>query len=669
MPPWLREVTAVLLIVVGLVSLLVILDLMPTWGTPIAESWRDSMRQAFGMPGAWIVALAVVLLGLLLLAPAVGLSLSVRWQRILMLEVTFAAFLALAHLVTPGARTPRLLAEEGLGGGYVGYALSEAVSMALGPVSSFLVWSAVFVAGLGLTFGLRMRDVRAGLRWLNATARRAAERIDPDSRPPEAEPEKPAPEPKLEEPHVRLRSPGPPGERESIVPRGLSALTRRARRRRQRFDLESHSDTRKVRRRGDRLPPLDLLEGEELYRPSDKEIKENAKIIHETLADFDIEVEVIGVKVGPTVTQYAVQPFIEREDATGHPYLDRVRVSKIASLSGDLALALSARRLRIQAPVPGTNYVGVEVPNRKPSAVRLRPILETETFYNVNAPLALPLGRDVSGAPVVTNLAAMPHLLIAGTTGSGKSVAISSMITALVMNNTPDDLNLILLDPKMVELARFNGLPHLLGPVETDPERVIGVLRWATHEMDRRYRVLEEERARNLETFNKKLGADRADERLPYIVLFIDEIGDLMLSMPEETEETLCRLAQMARAVGIHVVMATQRPSTDIITGVIKANFPARISFAVASSIDSRVILDYNGAESLLGNGDMLFLPPDAAGPRRVQGCIVSDPEVERVVAAWAEQYQALIDAGEAEPPGMAPLGARPHAAPNPGRD
>lgn len=411
------------------------------------------------------------------------------------------------------------------------------------------------------------------------------------------------------------------------------------------FRVEDLEEPRKVGAREAGLPPLDLLEDNTLNRPTNEEINGNARIIEETLREFDIHVEVVDVKIGPVVTQYAVQPFKEMVTDDGERFLQRVRVGRITNLESDLALALSARRLRIQAPVPGHSYVGVEVPNKRPSVVSLRGVMESEVFYrNRNKPLALPLGRDVSGASFVADLATMPHLLIAGTTGSGKSVAMTAMATALIMNNLPDRLKLVMLDPKMVELTRFNGIPHLLGPVEFEQERIIGVLRWATREMDRRYKLLEVAAARNIETYNKLLGRRRKDEHLPYIVIFFDEIGDLMLSRPDETEKTLARLAQMARAVGIHLVVATQRPSVDVITGLIKANFPARISFAVASGVDSRVILDSVGAETLMGRGDMLYQAADAAGPQRLQGCYVSDEELERVIAFWEnwdETYEA----------------------------
>ena len=312
-------------------------------------------------------------------------------------------------------------------------------------------------------------------------------------------------------------------------------------------------------------------------------------------------------------------------------------------------MALAADRLRIEAPVPGRPYVGIEVPNLRASIVRLRPILESELFYKNGSPLSITLGRDVSGQPVVADLSRMPHLLIAGTTGSGKSVGIAALTTCLVMNNTPEDLRLVMIDPKMVELVRFNGLPHLYGKVETDLERILAVLRWSVAEMDRRYKILELSRSRNIDTYNRKARRRKDEQPMPRIVIMIDELADLMMSAPDQTEHSLVRLAQMARAVGIHLVVATQRPSTDVVTGLIKANFPARVSFAVASSVDSRVILDTVGAELLLGRGDMLFLPPEVSGPIRVQGVMVSDAEVERVITFWQQSLE-MSDEPDAPP-------------------
>jgi S-DNA-T family DNA segregation ATPase FtsK/SpoIIIE len=321
----------------------------------------------------------------------------------------------------------------------------------------------------------------------------------------------------------------------------------------------------------------------------------------------------------------------------------KVRVAQISALSRDLALALAAERLRIEAPVPGHSYVGVEVPNSSTTLVRLRPILESPEFLKLQSPLAIALGRDVSGQPVVADLARMPHLLVAGTTGSGKSVCLASIITCLVVNNSPATLRLVVLDPKMVELARFSGLPHILGKVETEIERMLAVLRWTLVEMEQRYRLFEASAARDLTAYNRK-AERRGMMPLPRIVVLIDELADLMMSAPDQTEHSLVRLAQMARATGIHLVIATQRPSTDVVTGLIKANFPARIAFSVASSIDSRVILDVNGAESLLGRGDMLFLNPEAGTPLRAQGVLLQDQEIERVIAFWQERLTDQVE-------------------------
>lgn len=419
------------------------------------------------------------------------------------------------------------------------------------------------------------------------------------------------------------------------------------------FTVDSMREPKRPVKREANLPPLELMRDIELNQPDEQEINTNVVLIENTLLEFDIDVDVVDVKVGPTVTQYAVQPFKEVTNTEGETTLQRTRISRIASLASDLALALSAKRLRLETPVPGHSYVGIEVPNKNPSIVALRSVYESRLYHEETmknkSPLLIPLGRDVSGAPVAVDLAQMPHLLIAGTTGSGKSVSIAAITAALVLNNTPDAIKLVMLDPKMVELSRFNGLPHLMGPVETDQERIIGVLRWCTREMDRRYKVLEENAARNIDVYNSRLGRRQREEYLPYIVILIDEIGDLMLSRPEETEKTITRLAQKARAAGMHLVIATQRPSVDVITGLIKANFPARMSFAVASGVDSRVILDSVGAETLLGKGDMLFLASDAAGPRRLQGCYISDDEVRALVGWWKTWHEKQVTEGKAE--------------------
>lgn len=393
-----------------------------------------------------------------------------------------------------------------------------------------------------------------------------------------------------------------------------------------------------------RLPPLNLLMDEPINRPDEHSIHLTAGLLEKSLADFGIPARVVGYRVGPTVTQFAVEPgYIEKVNADGEVQRQKIRVSQISSLSRDLALALSAANLRIEAPVPGRSYVGIEVPNMRTAIVRLRPLLESEAAQKMNAPLMLALGRDVSGQPVLADLSRMPHLLIAGTTGSGKSVCIEAITACLALNNSPEDLRLVMIDPKMVELVRFNGLPHLLGKVETDLERIMGVLRWCITQMDQRYRLLEAQKCRDIDAYNAKM-RHRGQEILPRIVVLIDELADLMMTAPDQVEPSLVRLAQLARATGIHLVVATQRPSTDVITGLIKANFPARISFTVASSIDSRVILDSTGAETLLGRGDMLYLNPESGAPQRAQGVWVHDQEIEKVIEFWQKMKPDMVN-------------------------
>ena len=389
--------------------------------------------------------------------------------------------------------------------------------------------------------------------------------------------------------------------------------------------------------RAPNLPPLDLLKIGESFKPDKRTINMTAGLIEKTLDEFGIPAKVVGFRSGPTVTQFAVEPgYIDKADDERQ----KIRVSQISSLQRDLALALSAERLRIEAPVPGKSYVGIEIPNPNSVDVQLRSLLESEAFSRINSPLALTLGRDVSGRAVVSDLATMPHLLIAGTTGSGKSVCITALTACLVMNNSPDDLKLAMIDPKRVELMRFNGLPHLMGNVETEIERILGILRWATTEMDYRYKLLEKARSRNIDAYNKKL-EHQNKPKMPKIVILIDELADLMMAAPDQTEHAVIRLAQKSRAVGIHLILATQRPSTDVVTGLIKANFPTRISFAVASSVDSRVILDTGGAETLLGKGDMLFVHPEFGLPQRAQGVIVTDKELNRIIRWWQRQTNA----------------------------
>lgn len=394
------------------------------------------------------------------------------------------------------------------------------------------------------------------------------------------------------------------------------------------------------------LPPLNILHDELVIRMDESTINQSAAILEKTLMDFGVPARVIGYRIGPTVTQFAVEPgYIEKPAPDGQVLKQKVRVNQISTLSRDLALALSSTSIRIEAPVSGRSYVGVEIPNIRTVTVRLKPILESEKFTKLGAPLSLALGRDVSGMPVAADLGRMPHLLIAGTTGSGKSVCIAAIAACLAMNNSPQTLRMVMIDPKMVELVRFNGLPHLLGKVETQMDRVQGVLKWVISEMDQRYKQFAEVHARDLDAYNRRL-EKRGDLPLPRIVLIIDELADLMMTAATQTEPAIVRLAQLARATGIHLIVATQRPSTDVVTGLIKANFPARISFAVTSNTDSRVILDTPGAENLLGHGDMLFLNPEAGTPIRAQGVFVSDDEIDKIIEHWQKELPEKLENG-----------------------
>ncbi len=388
------------------------------------------------------------------------------------------------------------------------------------------------------------------------------------------------------------------------------------------------------------LPDLSLLDappgGRGKTGKADPE--EVARSLERTLASFGVEARVVRWEVGPVVTRYELQP------APG------VKVQKITSLQNDIALALAASSVRLEAPIPGKSAIGVELPNERPSLVHLREILTSDEFQRSPSPLTVAIGKGIAGNPVVADLVAMPHLLIAGATGSGKSVALNSMIASILFRSTPEQVRFLMIDPKRVELTNYNGIPHLLSPVVTGPREAAAKLRWAIQEMESRYELFAADGVRNIQAFN----AQHPDRPLAYILIIIDELADLMMIAPADFEEIICRLAQMTRATGIHLVVATQRPSVDVITGLIKANIPSRIAFAVTSQVDSRTILDHPGAEKLLGRGDMLFSPIGATRPTRVQGAYISDAETERLVEFWRAQgepafVESLVRAGSEE--------------------
>ena len=509
---------------------------------------------------------------------------------------------------------PQALAAAGEGGGYLGYGLSQLLVRGLGTPAAVLV--------LVISVDHQPDDAAghvAAARCGRLYETRCGRLLDRER----------LPRPKLRLPGGRSASAEQSGRGGCPGRRGSAG--------RPRLDPgAAFSRASSAASRAWHLPPMDeILEESVEQELSQVEIRERVRIIEETLGSFGVPAKVVEVNQGPTVTQFGVEPgYIERRDSNGRVRQAKIKVSKIANLANDLALALAASPIRIEAPVPGRSIVGIEVPNSEIALVALRTVLESDVFRQIKGALPIALGQDVAGNPVATDLAAMPHLLIAGATGSGKSVCVNAIIASLLCTRTPDEVQFIMIDPKMVELTTYNGIPHLRAPVVIELERVVGVLNWATREMDSRYKQFNRARARNIEAYNQQLMA-KGEKPLPYVVVVIDELADLMMVAPDEVERAICRIAQMARATGIHLVIATQRPSVDVVTGLIKANFPARISFAVTSQTDSRVIIDSGGAEKLLGRGDMLFMAPDSSKLVRLQGCFVSDKELAALVRYW----------------------------------
>ncbi|GMQ56986.1 DNA translocase FtsK [Vallitalea sediminicola] len=383
-----------------------------------------------------------------------------------------------------------------------------------------------------------------------------------------------------------------------------------------------------------KFPPIDLLKKNPLggNKGSKSAILKNADKLEKTLESFGVRAKVLNVSCGPTVTRYELQPE------------QGVKVSKIVSLADDIALNLAASGIRIEAPIPGKSAVGIEVPNKEVSSVYLREVIDTEDFKQFPSSVAFALGKDIAGKVIVADIGRMPHMLIAGATGSGKSVCINTLITSIIYKSTPEQVKLVMIDPKVVELSVYNGIPHLLIPVVTDPKKAAGALNWAVSEMSDRYKLFAASNVRDVKGYNKLVVKNGEGTKLPHIIIIVDELADLMMVAPNDVEDAICRLAQMARAAGIHLIIATQRPSVDVITGLIKANIPSRIAFSVSSGTDSRTIIDMNGAEKLLGKGDMLFYPVGIQKPLRVQGAFISDKEVEYIVEFLKESRKTIYN-------------------------
>jgi len=592
------------------------LSLVSITRDPLTEGWIVLLRQLFGW-GAYFIPVALGSVGFWLLLESLDREPRLEWGRPLGALLLFLMSLTTIHTLS-FAPDSRQLAAEGGGGGYLGWLMSEALTLSVGSIGTYIALVAMGIVGLIMLFdvsivqiGADLRKAWAGLKNLYRDHyprfkinRRQGVEEGVSSRLSRRVPELLRPSPGKEE--TRQSTGGLPSSR--IIGRSKE------------WHLPSTEE---------------ILEENIEQQLSETEIRRSVRIIEETLHSFGVPAKVVEVNQGPTVTQFGVEPgYVEGKRRDGRIVREKVKVSQIGSLAKDLSLALAAAPIRIEAPIPGRSVIGVEVPNAEVSLVSLRGVMESEEFRQITSKLRIALGQDVSGGPVLADLGKMPHLLIAGATGSGKSVCINSIVTCLLFNNTPEDLRLLMIDPKMVELVNFNGIPHLLSPVVVEIERVLGTFKWVLREMDRRYKLFSRAQARNIDYYNQEL-LPQGERPLPYIVVVVDELADLMMIAPDEVERSLCRLAQMSRATGIHLVIATQRPSVDVVTGLIKANFPARISFAMTSQIDSRVVLDMAGAEKLLGRGDMLYMASDSGSLVRLQGCFVSDKELEKLVLFW----------------------------------
>jgi DNA segregation ATPase FtsK/SpoIIIE, S-DNA-T family len=612
--PMQRDLLGLALMVLAILTLL---GLSRASSGAVLTWWATTLRRFLGW-GAYAAAFALGFLGLRLFWDELGHKLSLLPAAWVGVELLFLVALVGSHLpilLSVGVEEALLLAEQGRGGGAVGWALGTLLLEGLGIAVAVAVLVAVLLLALYLLLAPAWPHLQAATwqptRRMTALLNRWwAHRLGSPVAP--ALPEVPWWEREPEPGTAKKRRKAPSRSRKPRAP----------------------AETRDVG-----LPPIDLLDAASPATYGDADIRRKVQIIEETLLSFGVPAKVVETNQGPAVTQFGLDPgYIERRLAGGEVRQERVRVARIANLVNDLALALAAAPIRVEAPVPGRPVVGLEVPNEKASLVSLRRVVESREFQEMDSQLALALGEDVAGHPAVVDLALMPHLLIAGATGSGKSVCINAIICCLLFNNSPAELKMLMVDPKMVELVGYNDIPHLIAPVVVEVEQVVGALSWASRQMDARYKLFHQAGVRNLEQYNLRAARRSAEEPLPTLVVIIDELADLMMMAPDEVERHITRLAQMGRATGIHLVIATQRPSVDVVTGLIKANFPARISFAVTSQVDSRVILDQVGAESLLGRGDMLFIAPQRSAPIRLQGCYVSDQEIDRLTNFWRKE-------------------------------
>lgn len=584
-----KGILIVFLFTLAGISILSLFDLAGSAGIFL----KSSLASLFGL-GKFAIPLLLVALGYVFLNEEKYHLNGSNYLGLFLLILSSSSILQLNFI----NENPFSLNDLAKGGGYIGLILAYPLLKIMGSAATLIVLLACFISSLLLTFNTSLKTItERGIFWKkiyqnlkifflnfkfkNRQQTTSVDKINADIEPATPKLEKNAPAPTFEAKAV--------AEPEIEIKPLLKPI-------KQKIELS-----------------LDLLD-DQSEKPTSGDIKTQMNIIQKTLENFGIQVEMGDVSVGPTVTQYTLKP------------ADGIKLSRITALHNDLALALAAHPIRIEAPIPGKSLVGIEVPNQKVAAVNLKEIIKSQEFKQRKTNLTIALGKDVSGKVWVADLSKMPHLLVAGSTGSGKSVCLNSIIISLLYQNSPDDLRLIMIDPKRVEFTIYNGIPHLLTPVITDTVKTVNALKWVISEMDRRFELLSKHAKRDIGAFNRE-----TNEKMPYLVVIIDELSDLMAVAAAEVEAAIIRLAQMARAVGIHLILATQRPSVNIITGLIKANITSRIAFSVASGTDSRTILDTSGAEKLLGRGDMLYICPDLGKPKRLQGAFVRDHEIKRI--------------------------------------
>lgn len=578
-------------VLVALLSVIILLGFFGSAGS-VGAGTSSAIRSLFGAFGGYIFAMAFFYFGLILIIPPKD-DKGYRVSKFLGLFLLVISIPSLMHLFI-ASENAQEYASYGKGGGLIGLFVSNLLRNGVGLFPAFLISVVSIAISLLLIFDFSL------IKYLKG------EKDEDDD-------------------DVKVK-----GNRVSVfeaIKRKMGGLKKTAEPKAPVIEVDPSGPIGGTKQDATwEYPSVDILKDSD-EAPNPGNINKNVETIQKCLETFGIKIAMSDVNVGPTVSQYTFKPN------------EGVKLNQIVARQTDLALALSAKSLRMEAPIPGKSSVGLEIPNKIPAKVTLKEILKAKEFRNVKSKLALALGRDVSGDPVAIDLEKMPHLLIAGSTGSGKSVCINAIICSFLFNDSPNDLRLLLVDPKRVELTNYNGIPHLLSPVITEVNKTVSALKWAVWEMERRYKMFSEQGKRNIVAYNAAPGPEG---KLPYIVIVIDELADLMATSAKEVEGSIVRLAQMARATGMHLVIATQRPSVDVLTGLIKANITSRIAFATASQVDSRTILDMSGAEKLLGNGDMLFIGNGVTKPRRIQGCFVSDGEIE-------ELNNYLRDHGEAE--------------------